>query len=253
MTAYAALAEPPRREILDLLRDGERPGERLVDAARAQPARRLQAPQGAARGRARRGARRGKRRCTRCAPSRSPRSTMAGALPRVLVGAPRRPRTTPGGEPMTDGTLETIDGRPALRFERRLAHSVERVWRAVTEPAELERWFVAAGRLDARGGRDVRGLRRDRRDDRGRRAASARLDLGRRALQLRARPEATAACSSSPTSSTTARARRAARCRLGDVPHAARGPPRRRLPLRRGRARALRRAPRALPRSFNAN
>ena len=42
---------------------------------------------------------------------------------------------------MMDGTLEIIDGRPALRFERYLAHSVERVWRAVSEPAELERWF----------------------------------------------------------------------------------------------------------------
>jgi uncharacterized protein YndB with AHSA1/START domain len=45
---------------------------------------------------------------------------------------------------MTEGTLETIDGRRALRFERRLAHSVDRVWRAVSEPAELERWFPAA-------------------------------------------------------------------------------------------------------------
>jgi uncharacterized protein YndB with AHSA1/START domain len=45
---------------------------------------------------------------------------------------------------MTEGTLETIDGRPALRFERSLAHSVERVWRAISEPAELERWFPAA-------------------------------------------------------------------------------------------------------------
>lgn len=45
---------------------------------------------------------------------------------------------------MTDGTLQTIDGRPALRFERTLAHSVERVWRAISEPAELERWFAAA-------------------------------------------------------------------------------------------------------------
>jgi uncharacterized protein YndB with AHSA1/START domain len=45
---------------------------------------------------------------------------------------------------MTDGTLETIDGRPALRFERTLPHSVERVWRAISEPAELERWFPAA-------------------------------------------------------------------------------------------------------------
>jgi uncharacterized protein YndB with AHSA1/START domain len=42
-----------------------------------------------------------------------------------------------------NGTLETVDGRPALRFERRLAHPVERVWRAIVDPAELERWFVA--------------------------------------------------------------------------------------------------------------
>ena len=45
---------------------------------------------------------------------------------------------------MKDATLETIDGRPALRFERHLPHSVDRVWRAVSEPAELERWFPAA-------------------------------------------------------------------------------------------------------------
>ena len=37
---------------------------------------------------------------------------------------------------MTDGTLETIDGRPALRFERILGYPVERVWRAVSVPAE---------------------------------------------------------------------------------------------------------------------
>ena len=40
-------------------------------------------------------------------------------------------------------TQETIDGRPALRFERRLDHSIDRVWRAVTEPGELRRWFVS--------------------------------------------------------------------------------------------------------------
>lgn len=40
-------------------------------------------------------------------------------------------------------TLVTVDGRAALRFERRLPYPVERVWRAVTEPAELARWFVA--------------------------------------------------------------------------------------------------------------
>jgi uncharacterized protein YndB with AHSA1/START domain len=45
--------------------------------------------------------------------------------------------------PHDSTTLTTIDGRPALRLERRLPHAVERVWRAVTEPAELAQWFVA--------------------------------------------------------------------------------------------------------------
>ncbi|GAA3645975.1 hypothetical protein GCM10022224_005840 [Nonomuraea antimicrobica] len=45
---------------------------------------------------------------------------------------------------MIHGTLETIDGRPALRFERALPYPIERVWRAVSVPAELERWFPAA-------------------------------------------------------------------------------------------------------------
>jgi uncharacterized protein YndB with AHSA1/START domain len=42
------------------------------------------------------------------------------------------------------GTYTTVDDRPALTFERRLAHPVERVWRAVTEPAELAHWFPSA-------------------------------------------------------------------------------------------------------------
>jgi uncharacterized protein YndB with AHSA1/START domain len=44
---------------------------------------------------------------------------------------------------MSEGTLETIDGRPALRFTRRLAHPIERVWRAVSTYDELAAWFVA--------------------------------------------------------------------------------------------------------------
>lgn len=39
------------------------------------------------------------------------------------------------------GTLVDVDGRPALRFERRYRHGLERVWRAITEPAELAAWF----------------------------------------------------------------------------------------------------------------
>jgi uncharacterized protein YndB with AHSA1/START domain len=39
------------------------------------------------------------------------------------------------------GAYDTIENRPALRFERRLAHPVEAVWRAITESDELEHWF----------------------------------------------------------------------------------------------------------------
>ncbi len=39
------------------------------------------------------------------------------------------------------GTYETIDGRPALRFERELAHPIETVWHAITTPGELDEWF----------------------------------------------------------------------------------------------------------------
>lgn len=52
------------------------------------------------------------------------------------------------GHLMTDktayGTLERIDGRSRLRFERTLAYPIERVWRAVSDPAELERFFPGA-------------------------------------------------------------------------------------------------------------
>jgi uncharacterized protein YndB with AHSA1/START domain len=53
---------------------------------------------------------------------------------------------------MTDGALIRVDDRPALRFERRLAYPGERVWRAVTEPAELSRWFLAPADLTAERG-----------------------------------------------------------------------------------------------------
>ena len=40
-----------------------------------------------------------------------------------------------------NGTLTTVSGKPALRFERRLKHPVEKVWKAITDPAELAHWF----------------------------------------------------------------------------------------------------------------
>ncbi|HSD78759.1 MAG TPA: SRPBCC family protein [Solirubrobacteraceae bacterium] len=54
------------------------------------------------------------------------------------------------------GTYATIDGRPAVRFERRLPHPVDAVWRAVTDPAELEHWFPCAVTVDLRPGGAMR-------------------------------------------------------------------------------------------------
>lgn len=43
-----------------------------------------------------------------------------------------------------DPTIEDagLAGRPTVRIERMVAHPIDEVWRAVTEPDQLERWFV---------------------------------------------------------------------------------------------------------------
>jgi uncharacterized protein YndB with AHSA1/START domain len=49
----------------------------------------------------------------------------------------------------SNGTLHpAADGRSTLRFERDLSHPVERVWRAITDPAELKTWFPSRVELD---------------------------------------------------------------------------------------------------------
>lgn len=40
-----------------------------------------------------------------------------------------------------DGTIEEIDGRYVLRFERRFAHPVQRVWDALTRAERITEWF----------------------------------------------------------------------------------------------------------------
>ncbi|WP_017559549.1 SRPBCC family protein [Nocardiopsis baichengensis] len=58
---------------------------------------------------------------------------------------------------MTADELTTVDGRPALRMERRLAHPVEQVWRALTEPERLNRWYpFPVASLDLRVGGAIR-------------------------------------------------------------------------------------------------
>jgi uncharacterized protein YndB with AHSA1/START domain len=60
------------------------------------------------------------------------------------------------------GTLQVRDGRRVLRFERRLDHSVERVWAALTEPAEIVGWLAEAGvELVEGGGVTLRWLNTD--------------------------------------------------------------------------------------------
>ena len=52
-------------------------------------------------------------------------------------------------------SYRTIDDRPALRFERRLAHPVETVWSAITDPDELWRWFPSGVEVDLRVGGEM--------------------------------------------------------------------------------------------------
>jgi uncharacterized protein YndB with AHSA1/START domain len=56
---------------------------------------------------------------------------------------------------MTDyGTIETLDdGRYVLRYERRLRHPVDKVWEALTDPAQVEEWWARAEVELAEGGR----------------------------------------------------------------------------------------------------
>lgn len=54
-------------------------------------------------------------------------------------------------------TLHAVAGRPQLRIERRLAHPPEKVWRALTEPAELSQWYpFQATAIDLRVGGMIR-------------------------------------------------------------------------------------------------
>ncbi|MFI9171995.1 SRPBCC family protein [Streptomyces lincolnensis] len=42
---------------------------------------------------------------------------------------------------MNETSTVTIDGRPALRCERHLKHSRQKVWSAVTDPRQLSQWY----------------------------------------------------------------------------------------------------------------
>ncbi|MEU4251856.1 SRPBCC family protein [Amycolatopsis sp. NPDC026612] len=52
--------------------------------------------------------------------------------------------------------LQTVGERPAVRLERRLKHAPEKVWHAITDPAELEHWFPAKVAVELRAGGTIR-------------------------------------------------------------------------------------------------
>jgi uncharacterized protein YndB with AHSA1/START domain len=49
---------------------------------------------------------------------------------------------------MTHTELQTIGGKPVLRFERLLRHPPDKVWAAVTEPDQMRHWFPASVETD---------------------------------------------------------------------------------------------------------
>jgi uncharacterized protein YndB with AHSA1/START domain len=55
---------------------------------------------------------------------------------------------------MRDGTVELRGDKRIIRFERRLAHPIKRVWAAITAPDQLEAWLARA-RMDLRLGGGV--------------------------------------------------------------------------------------------------
>ncbi|MFP2929427.1 SRPBCC domain-containing protein [Pyxidicoccus sp. 3LG] len=59
---------------------------------------------------------------------------------------------------MKEGTLRAKGDRFELRYERRLAHTPEKVWRALTDKAELVHWFPAIIEGPREAGADLRFL-----------------------------------------------------------------------------------------------
>jgi uncharacterized protein YndB with AHSA1/START domain len=57
---------------------------------------------------------------------------------------------------MTADQFLILDGRPAVRIERRYPHPIEKVWRAVTTPEHLGQWFPSPVEIDLRAGGAMR-------------------------------------------------------------------------------------------------
>src|SRR5690606_38674519 len=71
------------------------------------------------------------------------------ALPRLLDGARRSARTAAGEDGRMNPTDKTAPSQTeSIAFEFDLAHSPEKVWRALTDPVLLAEWLLPVLELD---------------------------------------------------------------------------------------------------------
>jgi DNA-binding transcriptional ArsR family regulator/uncharacterized protein YndB with AHSA1/START domain len=155
-TAFDVLAEPSRRDILDLLRDGERSVGELVDRlSLSQPgvSKHLRVLREAGLVEVRP---EGQRRLYELraeplaevdswlSPYRRFWSSRLDALERHLDDEEDWRMQSHQNE---YGTVEQIRGRWVLRFERRFPHPREKVWDAITRPEQISEWF-GEGEID---------------------------------------------------------------------------------------------------------
>lgn len=57
---------------------------------------------------------------------------------------------------MTADQFLTVDGRPTVRIQRRYAHPIDKVWKAVTTPEHLAQWFPSPVEIELRPGGGMR-------------------------------------------------------------------------------------------------
>ncbi len=79
------------------------------------------------------------------------REEAAGALNRQY-----RERAAAGAGGQADAGLARFINRQTLEFVRTYPHPIERVWRALTEPKELARWFIPTTQWDFKEGGEYR-------------------------------------------------------------------------------------------------
>ena len=53
---------------------------------------------------------------------------------------------------MSEGSIEQREGRVTYRYERHLHHSIDAVWKTITDPDQIERWTGNRPEIDLRPG-----------------------------------------------------------------------------------------------------